>query len=376
MMLENSPSPASGPRWPSTTDCFAATYAQARSKFLRAAGDLTVQSHVHPSKGFEGEELAMDVARLGAITAKRLLLVSSGCHGVEGFCGSGIQVALMQDATLRQRARQADVAVVFIHALNPWGFSHWRRVTEEGVDLNRNFQDFLKPLPHNASYDLLAHALVPPQWPPTADDERVLAEYGAARGMRQLQAAITAGQYHHPTGLFYGGTFPTWSHRTLRSVLRVQTFNCSRLGWIDLHTGLGPRGHGERIHCGREEGRVIGRARAWWGGAVTSMGDGSSSSTPLNGLMWQAAVQECPLTEYTGIALEFGTESLEVTLNALRADHWSAQHTDADPALRAEIRDHMRNVFFIDDEAWKDAVMQQGREAVMQGISGLANSPV
>ena len=35
-----------------------------------------------------------------------------------------------------------DLAVLYIHALNPHGFSFWRRVTQEGVDLNRNFHDF------------------------------------------------------------------------------------------------------------------------------------------------------------------------------------------------------------------------------------------
>ena len=33
----------------------------------------------------------------------------------------------------------------FIHALNPFGFAWLRRVNEDNVDLNRNFQDFLSP---------------------------------------------------------------------------------------------------------------------------------------------------------------------------------------------------------------------------------------
>mgnify|MGYP001003423369 CR=1 FL=1 len=34
------------------------------------------------------------------------------------------------------------MAMLFIHAINPFGFSWCRRVTEEGCDLNRNYLDF------------------------------------------------------------------------------------------------------------------------------------------------------------------------------------------------------------------------------------------
>ena len=86
---------------------------------------------------------------MGADDAQALLIVSSGCHGIEGYCGSGLQVALLRDGALRARARDAGVALLLVHAMNPWGFSHGRRVTFENVDLNRNFVDFGRSLPLN-----------------------------------------------------------------------------------------------------------------------------------------------------------------------------------------------------------------------------------
>ena len=65
-------------------DSFAATYAEARAKFLAAAQGLVIESHAEPRAGLEGEALAMDVVRLGADDAQALLIVSSGCHGIEG----------------------------------------------------------------------------------------------------------------------------------------------------------------------------------------------------------------------------------------------------------------------------------------------------
>ena len=245
--------------------CFAQTYAAARAKFLEAAeaACLDVQSHVHPMRGRDGEQLALDVVRDGPADARRVLLISSGCHGVEGFCGSGIQVALLNNAAWRAQAHEAGVAVVHLHALNPYGFSWWRRTTQENVDLNRNFQDFHQPLPVNPAYDEIAHQLVPPSWPPRWREQWHLLHLVLRRGVRALQTAVSAGQYEHPQGLFFGGRSPSWSHVTLRHVLREHGARAERLGWIDLHTGLGPSGVGERIYAGRDDAAAVARARAW-----------------------------------------------------------------------------------------------------------------
>ena len=74
-------------------DAFSSSYAQARGKLLAAAAsaNLPVTSHVHPLPGRDGEVLAMDVVLDGAPDAQRLLIVSSACHGVEGYCGSGLE---------------------------------------------------------------------------------------------------------------------------------------------------------------------------------------------------------------------------------------------------------------------------------------------
>ena len=47
----------------------------------------------------------MDVARDGPMDAKSLLVLSSACHGVEGFCGSGVQVALLRDPAWHDAAQ-------------------------------------------------------------------------------------------------------------------------------------------------------------------------------------------------------------------------------------------------------------------------------
>ncbi|HMC17295.1 MAG TPA: M14 family metallopeptidase [Albitalea sp.] len=355
--------------------CFSQSYAEARDKFFAAAeaADLDVESHLHPMRGRDGEALAMDVVLEGAKDASRLLLITSACHGVEGFCGSAVQTALLHDVEWLAAVRASGVAVLYIHALNPHGFSWWRRVTHENVDLNRNFHDFSQPLPVNAEYDEIAALVVPAQWPPPAEVNAKVAALIAERGVEGLQAIVSRGQHGWPEGLFYGGRNPTWSNVTLRQVLREHGQRCERLGWIDLHTGLGPSGHGERIFACRDDAAAMARARAWWGDEVTSIYDGSSTSPNLTGLMWLAAYEECPQAEYTGIALEYGTQSLLEVINALRADQWLENHPEAPEAQRRQIKQQLRDAFYTDDERWKQQVVEQAREAARQAIAGLAS---
>ena len=163
----------------SLPSAFSRSYQEAREKFLLAAhsAGLAVQSHVHPLPGRDGETLAMDVVRDGPLDAAHLLIVTSACHGVEGYCGSGVQIHALQNESWRHMTRESGVAVLYIHALNPYGFSHVRRVTHENVDINRNFQDFSKPLPVNAAYKEIQPLLLPEVWPPDAANAAATGQY-------------------------------------------------------------------------------------------------------------------------------------------------------------------------------------------------------
>ena len=353
---------------------FSQTYAQARQRFLHAAqtAGLQVVSHRHPLLGHDGEELALDVARDGPADAPAVLMISSACHGVEGFCGSGIQVALLSDTPWREQVRASGVAVLYLHGLNPHGFSWWRRTTHENVDLNRNFVDFSQPLPATPAYDELARAIVPDEWPAPAAAQQQLAAYAAQHGERGLRGAIANGQHSHPNGLFFAGTSPTWSHLRLREALREHGRVCQRLGWIDLHTGLGPSGHGELILSGRKTSASLSRARQWWGPEVTSTEEGSSVSTDVKGTVTQAVYEDCPQAEFTGVALEYGTVPPDQVIDALRADQWMQNHpARVDAATRQRIRQRLRDVFYVDTDEWKAAAVTQGRLRAQQALAGL-----
>lgn len=359
-------------------DAFSKSYAQARDKFLQGArtARLTLACHPHPLPGCDGELIALDVALDGPPGASKLLIVSSGCHGVEGYCGSGVQIYALDDAALRSQCAKAGIAVLYLHAINPYGFSHARRVTHENIDLNRNFQNFSKPLPPNPAYRQLHSLLLPAQWPPGLANGAAIAWHIATRGMKSAQAAVSGGQYEVSDGLFFGGTSPSWSNLTLRQVLREYGRAAKEIAWIDLHSGLGRSGQCERTFA-MKQGDEAGRQRAtdWWGGAgatpLKSLGDGSSVSSALTGLMWGALAEECPNAQVTSMAMEFGTAPVMAVLKALRGDQWLANHPEAPAALAANIKRAMRDAFYVDTPEWKEAIIRQGHQAMKQAFGGL-----
>ena len=120
------------------------------------------------------------------------------------------------------------------------------------------------------------------------------------------------------------------------------------------------------------------RARAWWeGGGATplkSLDDGSSVSAALTGLMWPAIYDECPESEITTMAMEFGTVDKLKVLKALRGDHWHYQHPEAPAELVSEIKKTLRDAFYVDTPGWKEKITAQAMQVINQGVDGLSSS--
>lgn len=354
---------------------FSSSYANARRQYLRAAAQIHahVESHVIAGyRGLEDEELATDVVLLGPASARRLLVLTSGTHGVEGFCGSAAQIALLHDEPLRASLERLNVAILVVHAINPYGFSHLSRTTEDNVDLNRNSIDFASTLPANPAYDDLHALLVPADWPPSQENAAAIADYIARRGERAYQQALTIGQYRHADGMFFGGHRPVWSTALLQTLFERYGAACDSIGWIDFHTGLGPFGHGEKICVGQLGGDELQRARAWWGADVTSPLDGTSVAANVAGPVLDTLRRTCRHVDTTAIAIEYGTVPLIDMLHMLRADVWLRQHPDAPKSRIDAIRESIRAAFYCDDNVWRGLILGQARAAILQAVVGLS----
>ena len=350
---------------------FSGSYFEARAKFLDAcrARGLAVKSHENTNgKGPRDERLFSDVARLGPDRPSRLVVVSSATHGVEGFAGSGPQVALLKTDFELPR----DVGLMLVHAVNPHGFAHERRVTDENVDLNRNFIDFDGP-PENDGYAEL-HPFFVPKTYRGRDKENAdcaIQNFIATKGIETFQAVVQRGQYTDPDGLFYGGTAPTWSHQMLRQLVADEMSAIERLAVVDIHTGLGERGVGEAILDGDPDGREAERARNWYG-EVTCPGRKESVSAEITGTS-SAVYAEAGCSELTRITLEFGTVELITVFEAVRADNWlyarGGGNTESESGR--EIKARIRQAFYGEDAEWKRAIWNRTYDIVRKAIEGL-----
>jgi hypothetical protein len=262
---------------------------------------------------------------------------------------------------------------MMIHAINPYGFAWLRRVTNENVDLNRNWIDFTQPLPTNPGYAELADIICPAEWTPEAQMEslQALGAFAATHGMATLQQVVSGGQYSHARGVFFGGQGPTWSRRTQTAIFGHYLAQAGRIGIIDYHTGLGPWGYGERIITDAAGSPGHARARHWYGAAITSPSGGTSTSADIVGDGLAAAAPLLSHAEVTGMALEVGTQDTMSVLTALRADAWL--HAHGDPASEAgqAIKAQIRAAFHGDQDDWKGMVAGQSLTAIRQALAAL-----
>jgi hypothetical protein len=353
---------------------FAATYAAARVRFLHACADAGAElaAHRHPLAGPDGGALSLDVARFGAAGARRVLFLNSGTHGVEGFCGSGLQTGLL-DAGIASRL-PADVALVVVHAVNPWGFAWLRRVNEDNVDLNRNFLAEWTAPPENPDYDRLAPALNP-----TRLDDAALAR--ALERMRRLERehgsaatyrALSGGQYRHPRGVQYGGAGPVWSNRTLRAIWARWAGDAEAAAFVDLHSGLGPCGVGLLFQTATAESAAARLAADWWPDTIRAEPPSGADAGLAEGLIGPAFCAALPAVAAAGVVLEFGTVDAERVVRAVIAENWLHHHGDRASAQGRGILAEMRTVFLPDDREWQDAVFARARSVVERAVEGLA----
>ena len=352
---------------------FSNSYAEARKKFVDAArrAGAKLASYKHPDeRGPAGEALYLDVSVLGPGSASRVFVVGSGTHGIEGYSGSAAQ-----RAWLRGRPRlPKDTAVVFFHAHNPWGFAHKTRVTEENVDLNRNFIDFSKPLPANAGYEELHPAIAIREW-----DEAAIASvfakldaYRERAGEKAFSDAFNGGQYSRADGVFYGGMRPQWANTAFRAAVETHLGKARKVAFMDLHTGIGP--WCEHIYlCFHPEGSAAReRARAWWGErAVNLQGVTHKKLATYSGTIIDAFTEMLPQAETTSIVVEFGTRPRHDMQRASMAQRWMRFEGPRDPVLAAKVRREYEAAFYPVETEWRAAVLVQSKDFLDRGVAGV-----
>lgn len=357
-------------------DGFSESYEEARRKFVGASASAgaKIETFELAAAGPNAENLQCDAAWFGPASAERVFVTLSSVHGIEGYCGSGIQTAAIESGLASRLP--PDTAMLHVHAINPFGFAHGRRVNEDNVDLNRNFVDFGQPLPDNPDYGRLH-----PYYCPTdleadtlAECDRQLASLRAELGEPGYAEALLAGQYSHPRGLFFGGHAAAWSNGVLIGIFRKYAARAHFLAVLDFHTALGPFGEGQLIgaHMPDETGRQL--SDDWYGGKVQHLYSGESEMPPINGLNALGVARALPEPRLCWVTIEFGSSPMEEVLAALREDNWLHSHGDPSSPEGRRIKARTRSVFYPDTDDWKRSVLDYAEWAIGRTLQGLAST--
>ena len=352
---------------------FSASYQEARQKFLEAAG-AKLSHYRHPSeKGPAGEDLYLDVAVLGSPDASRVFAVGCGTHGIEGYSGSAALTHWLRSGGAKRIPK--GTAVAFLHAHNPWGFAHKTRVTEENVDLNRNFVDFGAPLPRNPGYEEIHRIVTPALWDaPGVDAVQQLAEFNRRVGEQAFSDAFNGGQYTHRDGVYFGGEREQWSNTAFRGAVREHLSRAKKICFVDLHTGIGPR-YDHIYLCFHPAGSPgYERARNWWGErAVNRQGVTHKAVAVYNGLLIDAFEAVLVGAELTTLVVEFGTLPREGMQRAALLQRWLRFHGPQNAERARQLLSEYEEAYYPSEPRWRAAVLEQSLELLDRGLRGVSS---
>ncbi|MCA8995715.1 MAG: DUF2817 domain-containing protein [Planctomycetaceae bacterium] len=338
---------------------FSESFFEARTRFIDLAVHCGWEVESHQRTPSDPANLFTDVASIGPASARKVLIVTSGIHGVEGFFGSAAQLRLLSMMG-QERAEQEGIRIVVVHALNPFGFVMVRRTDEENIDLNRNFVPTLEDFAgvHDL-YVTLEKFLNPPKWPKLEMPFQVQAYAATMKyGMESLREAIASGQYEFPQGLFFGGTGRSSTYRFVESHVEQWVGQARQVLHLDLHTGLGDSGQLQFFIDHDLTDSQRGEARMVFGNRISSL-DGPDRLYIAPGAFGRWMHARFPEKDVTSICAEFGTHDSVSVLQALRAENAAWHHCPRDSEERKKTADHLKEMFVPKSAEWRNTVLAE-----------------
>jgi succinylglutamate desuccinylase len=351
---------------------FSNSYAEAAGRFLIACDDLREAGHSVTNErlelnmvGPDGEPLCIDVAIVGNINSNRVLMSSSGIHGVEGYPGSAIQLSIMNE--MAKDDAFDNHAVIFIHAINPYGMAWWRRFNENNVDLNRNF--LTKEQEYTGSPEGYHHIkdFINPQTPPKEKERwfklkalRLIMKHG----FNNLKQWVAEGQYEYPKAIQFGGNELQDGPKILLEWLDETLKNVKRIWAIDLHTGLGPSGHDTLLISAKTTESQRTHLEKLFPGHIESLDPNEGVGYEIVGDLHQGLEDRYDKLNWTSITQEFGTFKPVDVLMASRAENrWTqwGKYFDQNEAKRHWTRKNLLRTFCPNDPIWQIKITSRGK---------------
>ena len=300
-------------------------------------------------------------------SSSTLLILGSGTHGIEGHVGSACQSMFISEYLTDDLLQ--DCGVLLIHGINPYGFHHNRRVSENNVDLNRNFSLSGELYgSENPGYTLVDGFINPRK-------KLDMDSFGmrffflrasiliARHSMAPLRQSVLQGQYSHPQGVWYGGMELEPQIAELVPLLRETCESYDRVIAIDLHTGYGER---DRMHLisNPVENEMQQKMSDLFGDHRIDFGDQEDFYTSYGDVV-EMVGEVVPDKTCIPMTFEFGTLDSQTWLGALKsvqtmiAENQAYQFGSDSDASRKEVADMFMEMFYPKSPAWRSNAIEQ-----------------
>jgi hypothetical protein len=309
---------------------FSNSYTESRKAFLAESKKLEAKfdsvqlfSRNVPSK--TDNDLTIDFCYVPAQKeTKKLLILTSGTHGVEGYVGSAVQRMFMNEILAPEMVEE--VGVLFVHSVNPFGFKYTRRVTENNVDFNRNC-DVKKSLfsSKNEGYGKLIGMLNPEGKVNSGSLKNkffmlIAINELLKKSMASLRQAVLQGQYKYENGLYFGGFEFEPQLAILGEVFKTVSTNYDAVFNIDLHTGYGERGVAHLFPNPIDDKKIKSGLENIFKGYEINWGD-SEDFYIINGSFTDYIGKLLTDKTYFPMVLEYGTLNSQSTVGSIKSIH-------------------------------------------------------
>ena len=341
-------------------------------KKLYPAPQLDSRQIPHP----DDDDLTIDILHADASGRKeRLFVLSTGLHGIEGYVGA-VMMQLFVEEYL-PKFDPATTGVLLIHAINPWGMKHRRRVNPNNVDLNRNFNtDTAKLAEVNPTYKKLSPFLNPQK----PLNNHIWAQISFLGGVvsnllkysvSSIREATLMGQYHTPHGIYHGGADVQAETKTMMSILRTYLTDYAQIVHLDMHTGYGPRYGMTLVNSTFEPMNAQQTATKFNYQRVAATNP--EEFYTIHGDMMDYVYEIASDKKIYAAAFEFGTygDSLWDAIHSLRSsivENQAFWHGASDSA-KAWVAQEYRELFMPTEAAWLEKAIKDAHEA-FTGILG------
>jgi hypothetical protein len=364
---------------PSILVLFRETYDENREQFIKIAKSLSNQfKNVEIAKltveSKVDSDLSIDTLYIPAQDeAKKLIIMTSGIHGIEGFTGSAVQRYFLSEVLDREALK--NIGVLIIHGINPYGFKYGRRVSENNVDMNRNF-DINKDLfaIKNEDYEKTNQFLNPQNKSKSGYFGNALffiktVYYILHYSMKTLRESTLKGQYQFEHGIFFGGSDFETQKGWLEHLILEKTRDYEYIFVIDLHTGYGERAKLHFLPGNVQEKQRKALLEVLFKDIAIDWPNTEKQFIMVRGGFRDYVGNLIPDDKkYIGTVLEFGTLNSHKTVGSVRSLHnvilenQGFHHGHKNSKMEDIVKKRFREMFFPSSKLWRSQIMKQTSE--------------